>query len=410
MARFRGRILIFTFLTALLGPTFASELQPPKAAVPASYFGMHIHHLASPIPTPWPDVPVPQWRLWNVGVTWADLQPTKGQWRFERFDSYISLAEKHGTGLLLTLGGTPPWASARPQLPSCFSPGFTAEPANIEDWREYVRTVASRYKGHIQAYEIWNEPNWADCCCWSGTMDQMLTLTREASQIIHNVDPKTLVVSPSGAANDGITWLTEFLKKGGGQYVDVIAFHFYVDPHMLPPEEMVPLIQRVRQLLADNGLAGKPVWNTEAGWLPPAKFDSDELAAAFLARAYVVNWAAGVQRFYWYAWDNQTVALITYKEATRTVTPAGRTYEVIQRWMIGTTMKDCTESADHTWTCQLKHKGKSLWIVWNTKGNRKFDVPHNWNVASATPLLEDARPLKASSIDIGPVPTLLTER
>jgi len=386
MARFRGRVLILTFLTAFLGSTFASDLPTPKAAIPASYFGMHIHHLAYPGPTSWPNVSVPQWRLWDANVTWADLQPAKGQWRFEKLDGYVSLAEQHGTGLLLTLGGSPTWASAKPQLQSSYYPGFTAEPANIEDWREYVRTVVARYKGRIQAYEIWNEPNLPDF--WSGSIDQMLMLTREASQIIRNVDPKALVASPSATTAYGIPWLAEFLKKGGGQYVDVIGFHFYVDAQ-LPPEEMLAIIQRVRQVLADNGLADKPVWNTETGWLPPAKFDSDELAAAFLARAYIVNWAAGVQRFYWYAWDNQYVRLITYKVDTRTVTPAGRAYEIIQRWMVGTTMNDCTESAEHTWTCQLKRNGKSQWIVWNTQGKRKFDLPRTWSVASATLLLEE---------------------
>jgi hypothetical protein len=408
MARFCSRILISAFFAAVLGSAFANDLRVPKAAIPASYFGMHIHHTANPVPTPWPDVSVPQWRLWDADVSWADLQPAKGQWRFEKLDGYVSLAEKHGTGLLLTLGGTPKWASARPQLKSDYYPGFTAEPANIEDWREYVRTVVSRYKGRIQAYEIWNEPNWTEY--WSGSMDQMLTLTREASHIIRSTDPRALVVSPSAAAAPGIPWLVEFLKKGGGQYVDVIAFHFYVDPHTLPPEEMLPLIQRVRQVLADNGLADKPVWNTETGWLPPAKLESDELGAAFLARAYIVSWAAGIQRFYWYAWDNQYVVIITYKEDAHTVTPAGRAYEVVQRWIVGTTMNDCTESADHTWTCQLLRNGKSQWIVWNVQGNRKFDVPRTWSVASATRLLQDSQPLKGASVDIGPVPLLLTGR
>lgn len=408
MARFRGPILILTFLTAFLGSTFASDLQAPKAAIPASYFGMHIHHAMDPVPTPWPNLPVPEWRLWDASVTWADLEPAKGQWQFQKLDGYVSLAKQHGTGLLLTLGGSPTWASARPQLTSAYSPGFTAEPANIEDWREYVRTVVSRYKGRIEAYEIWNEPNLRDF--WSGSMDQMLMLTKEASQIIRNIDPKALVVSPSATAGYGVPWLAEFLKKGGAQYVDVIAFHFYVEPHPLPPEEVLPLIQRVRQLLVDDGIANKPIWNTETGWLPPATFDSDEIAAAFLARAFIISWAAGIQRLYWYAWDNQYVTLVTYKTAGNKVTPAGTAYEIIQRWTVGATMNNCAESAEHTWTCQLKRDGKSEWIVWNTQGTRKFDLPRTWKVASATLLLQDSHPLKAASIDIGPVPTLLTGR
>src|SRR5215471_134054 len=263
MARFCHPMPPLVLVAALLNSVFAADLRAPNIVVPRSYFGLHIHHLAYPTPTPWPNVPVPEWRLWDANVTWADIQPNRGQWRFEKLDGYVSVAEQHGTGLLLTLGGTPKWASAKPQLKSNYYPGFSGEPTNIEDWREYVRTTVSRYKGRIQAYEIWNEPNLADF--WSGSIDQMLTLTREASQIIHNVDPKALVVSPSATAAYGIPWLAEFLKKGGGQYLDVVGFHFYVDPQ-LPPEEMLAIIQRVRQVLADNGLAEKPVWNTETGW------------------------------------------------------------------------------------------------------------------------------------------------
>jgi hypothetical protein len=409
MEGFRGRVLILMFLGALLvGSTSATDLQPPKTAIPASYFGMHIHHLAYPVPTPWPNLPLPEWRLWDANVTWADLEHSKGQWQFEKLDSYVSLAEQHGTSLLLTLGGTPTWASAKPQLKSNYYPGFTGEPANIEDWREYVRTIVSRYKGRIQAYEIWNEPNLADY--WSGSMDQMLTLTREASLIIRNVDPMALLVSPSATAGYGVPWLGEFLKKGGGQYVDVIAFHFYVDPHTLPPEEMLPVIQRVRQVLVDNGLAEKPVWNTETGWLPPAKFDSDELAAGFLARAFILSWAAGVQRFYWYAWDNQFTAIITYNEAARAITPAGSAFKITEQWLVGAKMEGCTSTSDNTWTCQLNRSGKKEWIVWNSQGNHKFDVPRAWSLASITRLLQDSKPLNGSSVDIGPVPVLFTGR
>ena len=408
MAGFHSRILILTLLGALLGSASASDLQPPKAVIPASYFGMHIHHLAYPVPTPWPNFPVPQWRIWDANVTWADVQPGKGQWRFERLDGYVSMAEQHGTGLLLTLGGTPAWASAKPQLKSNYYAGFTGEPTNIEDWREYVRTVVSRYKGRVQAYEIWNEPNLTDY--WAGSMDQMLALTKEASQIIRNIDPNALIVSPSATAGYGIPWLAEFLKKGGGQYVDVIGFHFYVDPHTLMPEDMLPLIQGVRQLLSDNKIANKPVWNTETGWLEPAKFESDKLAASFLARAFIISWAAGVERFYWYAWDNQFTAIITYNEAGRTVTPAGSAYRITEQWLVGAKMESCTSTPDRTWTCQLNRSGKKEWIVWNTQGNHKFDVPNAWKVASVTRLLQEPHPLSGSNFDIGPVPVLVIGR
>jgi hypothetical protein len=408
MARFNGPILLLILTGALLDPASAADLQAPNVAIPSSYFGLHIHHLAYPAPTPWPNMPVPEWRLWDANVTWADIEPGKGQWRFEKLDSYVSLAQQHGTGILFTLGGSPRWASARPNAASNYYPGFTAEPANMDDWRTYVKTVTLRYKGRIQAYEIWNEPNLPDF--WSGTTDQMLTLTKEASLIIRSVDPQAIVVSPSATADYGIPWLVEFLKKGGGHYVDVIGFHFYVNPHTLLPEDMLPVIQHVHQVLTDNGLANKPVWNTETGWLEPAKFDSDELAAGFLARAFILSWAAGIQRFYWYAWDNQFTAIVTYKESARTITPAGSAYKIMEQWLVGTKMQSCSSTPDHTWTCQLNRSGKKEWIVWNTQGHHRFDVPATWSVANAVRLLQDPHPLGGSSVDIGPVPALLTSR
>ncbi|HZV60245.1 MAG TPA: glycosyl hydrolase [Candidatus Eremiobacteraceae bacterium] len=343
--------------------------------------------------------------MWDASVNWPDLEPNRGQWQFERLDRYVLLAQRHGTGILLPLGGSPTWASTRPQLASAYQPGFTAEPANLDDWRTYVRTVVSRYKGRIQAYEIWNEPNLRDF--WTGTTDQMLTLTMEASQIIKSVDPHAIVVSPAATADYGIPWLAEFLKKGGGQYVDVIGYHFYLKPQSLP-EDIVPLVQSVRRVLSENNLDSKPIWNTESGWPPGAHIDSEEAAGGLLARIFILNWAAGVQRFYWYAWDNKSMAVRTYNEDDRTMTPAGYAYQSIQQWLVGAQMTGCTQSRENIWTCQLNRSGKKQWIVWNPQGDRKFDVPAAWHVASVTPLLHDRKSLTESKVDIGPIPVLLS--
>jgi hypothetical protein len=145
---------------------------------------------------------------------------------------------------------------------STYAPGFAAEPRDLEDWRTYVRTVARRYKGRIHAYEIWNEPNLK--LFWTGTVDQMIALTAEASRIIRSIDPQALIVSPSATQDRGIPWLTEFLSKGGGTLVDVIGYHLYVAPQ--PPEATIALVSQVKQAMLAAGIANKPIWNTEAGW------------------------------------------------------------------------------------------------------------------------------------------------
>jgi hypothetical protein len=314
------------------------------------------------------------------------------------------MAQEHNQDLLLTLGLTPRWASARPQEPSGYQPGFAAEPTDIEDWKTFVTTVATRYKGRIHNYEIWNEPNLKQF--WSGTTDQLLALTREASQIIRGIDPRALIVSPAATSGYGVKWLSEFLSKGAGQYVDVIGYHFYVSDQ--PPEAMVDVIEQVEQTMANNGVGAKPLWDTEAGWFKPNPFPSDELAASYLARAFILNWAAGVQRFYWYAWDNHKMTVETTEADDETLKPAGRAFGTIQKWLVGAHMESCSQDASHTWTCQLDRGSAQQWIMWNPDGKKTIAIPSAWHAKSITPLLEEMHPLIGATLDIGPAPVLVT--
>jgi Glycosyl hydrolases family 39 len=382
-------------------PDDLARLNPRLETIPPAFFGMHIHRAAST--TPWPAVPVREWRLWDAYVTWPYLEPKRGQFQFNILDRYVALARQHNTGVLLPLALSPAWASARPLEKSVYQPGSAAEPNNLEDWRLFVRTVATRYKGHIAAYEIWNEPNLPQFC--SASVDEVVSLTREASRIIHQVDPNAVVVSPSATEAKGVAWLSEFLQKGGGQYVDVIGYHLYVNPQ--PPEAMLPLIEQIRRVMVDHGQGAKPIWNTEVNWFSPKPFPSEELAAAYLARSYVLNWAAGIQRVYWFAWDNQAVGVRTTEQDSRTLTPAGRAYGTVYQWLVGAQMGACSQNLDHTFVCQLTRDGSSEWIVWNPEGTTTFKVPASWRVQSVTPLLAESQALVDDVWNVEPVPVLL---
>lgn len=403
-------LLLFSVGSVLAcnGITFGQRvnLKPAAAAIQANLFGMHIHRTATT--TPWPTVPFATWRLWDAFVAWPNLEPRKGEWHFETLDKYLALASQHKVEILLTLGQSPPWASARPTDPSPYGPGRAAEPKNIEDWRNYVRTVATRYKGRIRYYEIWNEPNSKDF--YSGTVERMVALSREAYRILKEVDSSITVVSPSatGMGNDGPSWLDNYLGRGGGDYVDVIAYHFYVVPN--PPEAMQPLIGKVRQIISKYGLNRKPLWNTESGWSDPKPFPSDEEAAAYVARAYILNWAAGVSRFYWYAWDNQNWVSLHLTEADgKTLKPAAIAYAEVQKWLLGARITACEANSQKTWTCQLsRDSGYNAWIVWNPARKFRFDVPKTWSIQQVRSLTGSRRTLPTlDRLEIGPSPLLL---
>jgi hypothetical protein len=409
MNKFRGRLVCLLAVIGLLSARAngKSQLVPSSERIPSTYFGMHIHNAADM--TPWPAVPIGAWRLWDARVSWPQIEPKRGQWSFKLLDRYLSLAEEHGTEILLPLGPSPQWASARPLESSVYQPGYAAEPASMADWQTYVTAVVTHCKGRVRGYEIWNEPN--NRGFWTGSTEQMVTLTRTASQIIHRIDPAANVVSPAATTNSGVAWLTQFLNLGGGRYVDVIAYHFYIAPQM--PEAMVPLIQKIREAMRDTGVADKPLWNTESGWQVPKPFPSDELAAAYLARAYILNWAAGVSRFYWYAWDNHAWAsLQTTESDNRTLTPAGRAYGIVESWLAGAELNECMQEADHTWVCRLTRNGVPLWILWNTTETttekRNFLFPQAWNDKSVVPLLGKPKALSGPGIEVSQTPELVT--
>jgi hypothetical protein len=382
-------------------PTKPTNLRASTQIVPAEFFGMHIHHAGSS--TPWPDIPFSEWRLWDAYVAWPSLEPQKGKWHFETLDKYVALAERNNVGILLPLGLTPQWASARPQEKSTYQPGNAAEPRDIEDWRNYVRTVASRYRGRIHEYEIWNEPN--SKSFWTGNVDQMVDLTREAAQIIRGIDSESKIVSPAATTMNGVPWLAEFLSKGGAQFVDVVGFHLYVTPQ--PPETMVLLIREVKRVMKENGAGDKPLWDTETGWSGPKPFPSPQLAASYLARAEFLAWAGGVDRMYWYAWDNHAWASLQTTEAdNHTFTAAGKAYGIVHEWLAGAEMAGCEEGPKSIWICPLIHDGKRQWIVWSPAGTKSFetDLP----IGSQTNLSGESRNISGERIEVGTDPILFT--
>ena len=83
----------------------AVQIKPSAEPIPATFFGMHLHKTLFPSPagfiTPWPNLPVPTWRLWDSQVRWPDIEPSKGQWKFDLLDKYLALAEAHHVEVLM---------------------------------------------------------------------------------------------------------------------------------------------------------------------------------------------------------------------------------------------------------------------------------------------------------------------
>lgn len=352
-----------------------TKLSPTGDAIPETFFGMHLDDPYGSPPTgpepstPWPTVPFAVRRLWDCGVTWPEMEPNKGDWRWSRLDRILADSASHGARTFLTLGGTPKWAATDLPTPPMNGGGYASPPKNIQDWRDYVSSVAAHCKGRVEGYEMWNEP---DLLPWTGDLVKTLVqLTNEAAPIIKNIDPNALVISPGFSEDVGIYYQARFLASGGGKHVDVMSHHFYVEPR--GPEMMIPIAQTLRRTMDNYGLKDKPLWNTETGWLTdidqphaeaPDAFITASKLGGYIARLYVLTWAVGMPRCYWYTWNGGIYAGLI--DDVGAPTEAAQCYARIREWLLEANMVTCGSDKQNTWTCQILRPGGSpAWIIWN---------------------------------------------
>lgn len=233
----------------------------------------------------------------QAGFTW---QKTLFQWNmiegkckgcfdWTEADRVAKSTQASGVKLLVRIDFEPDWARA--------DHAHNGHPDNLQDYADFVRAVADRYKpgspyGTVSAIEVWNEPNlqreWGDPVSKqsAATYVQML---KGAYQAIKSVSPSTLVVtaglSPTGWSDDTARPDDQYLQwmfdAGLSGNYDVLGLHGnsqVSDPTAAPGS--VPglsdgsfYFRRVEQLRAvqvANGDAGKPVWLLEFGWTADA--------------------------------------------------------------------------------------------------------------------------------------------
>ena len=336
-------------------------LVPSPKAIPNSYFGATMHHYPA---TPWPLIPLASLRTWDTAVNWNDINPAPNTYNWSHLDALIELTQKHGVDLLFTLGRTPRWASASPDTKSPYGPGQCAPPAKIQYWEDFIRAVAIHAVGKIKFWETWNEPQSPDSVFYCGDVSTMVELQQRAYEAIKGIDPAAMVLTPSTQGSYGPSWISRFLAGGGGNYADIMAFHGYLAPS-IKPESVISLIADFKRVFAERGQQAKPVWDTEASWGQKTALSDPDLQMTYLAKFYLLHWSAGIERFYWYAYDNEDWG--TLWDANNGLHKAGIAYGEVHKWLQGATMTSPCVSEKSLWTCNLvRDNGYQGMVLWSS--------------------------------------------
>jgi hypothetical protein len=219
----------------------------------------------------------------RITLRWDQVNPRPDEWSFAITDGDIYRAHLYGMRILATLSYVPPWLGG--------GINRNIPPSSTTEWAEFVRRVAERYDGVVDAYEIWNEPNLVDPGIgvgWNRPLHQAPTyadFVHAAAVEIRAHAPGTLVVAPahSSRRNERTAQLftqletTRYPDGHVSDFIDVISTHSNIFDRSgpltaadqiskcgCPPVGACGVLDYLA--LHNPRNLGKPVWITEFGW------------------------------------------------------------------------------------------------------------------------------------------------
>ena len=220
-------------------------------------------------------------RLHDAGmeyIGWFYLEPEKGVWKFR--DRDIQAYRDNHIRIFGQLGTAPRWASYLSRTDTgrkeiAYHDRYF-QPLDRKEFENYATTVATRYKGVIDDWFIWNEP-WIHG--WWGVdydkknnryitsehpQEDFAKLCAVAYDAVKRVNPAAKVSGFNTTAGaNGTEWTRGVLEAGGLDKCDTVDFHFYTDRATgYPGDGGERAVESAVGLLLQNGL-DKPLYMSE---------------------------------------------------------------------------------------------------------------------------------------------------
>jgi hypothetical protein len=229
---------------------------------------------------------------------WRNIEvKNKGSFEWNEPDRIVDAIGQTGLRIIARVDNQPKWAAASVTWPG------SGPPDNPKDWSDYLTALATRYKGRIQAYEIWNEPNldreWGNKKPDPGVYTNMLTSSYQA---IKAADPQALVISAGmspTATNDDhampdLDFISAMYAAGAKDSFDLLGVHaagFKAEPCADPgqvalspeltnnnpgPANLKRIyafrhVEDVHDLMVQHGDTSKQMAILEMGWTTDAR-------------------------------------------------------------------------------------------------------------------------------------------
>jgi hypothetical protein len=280
-----------------------------------TYGSVHLDHLAD------------SGARWvRIHAKWREIEPndvTPRVYNWRAVDLRLSpLAELPGVNLIVTVDGTPDWASPF----GSSGPGGPIRQDKLANYAALVQELVERYDGDgyadapgspvIRYWEFYNEPdrgNTPSDIRWGNYGGQYANMLQAVYPAVKAASPQAKVVF-GGIAYDWFepdgpfveSFVDDVLAAGGGAFFDVMNFHAYPafagnwasqGPGLLEKSEFL------RAKLLTYGL-DKPLIITEAGWhsnpSPDYPNATPEIQARYVVQLFTQAKAARLELMIWW--------------------------------------------------------------------------------------------------------------
>jgi GH35 family endo-1,4-beta-xylanase len=234
----------------------------------------------------------------------AKKRPKHRHYDFTSYDALFNAAARRGIRLQMTISGPAPrWATGDRQVGNY--------KIRVADFEHYVRAVVRHFRGHVDRYAIWNEPNYRS---WNSPLEKNAERYRKmylaAYKIIRARDRRAKVLigetSPYGKKGTS-TSPVKFIRamaKGGKLKADGYAHHPYdyvhgprwPSPHdanasITGLDNLTDALDKLAKQRKLTTRRGKPLnlYLTEFGYMRTGRYKKpDSKRANFLPQAFAI--------------------------------------------------------------------------------------------------------------------------
>jgi hypothetical protein len=246
-------------------------------------------------------------RIWDMGVHWGAIHKSVDQYDWAALDAIVDRLA--GKTIVYTIAGCPQWLAKYPTQPHAapwLGPGSNSMPYSMDEANKFAWNLATRYKGRIKAYEVWNEPQLADFLYPynDAECNALAAMTKRFYSTIKACDPDALVLSGSllpRESSGGMTRARKYLAamQAKGWNVDAMTTHIYPEVGY-GASRWGSMLQDVISTLKSMACPTKKLWITETAFDLLGDVVPDDEARVKINGMYSRE---GGRFIFWYAWD-----------------------------------------------------------------------------------------------------------